>query len=78
MEQQRDPYVGLQDAASGNGDAQLELRCRLVALAHLLPPLPADLSDELAHTALASGPPPPAVRDAQKPVKSLLTQVCAS
>ncbi|CAL8466575.1 g6111 [Coccomyxa elongata] len=69
-----DALQTLQDAASSSGDAQLELRCRLVALAHLLPPLPADLADELAHTALASGPPPLAVKDAQKPVKSLLTQ----
>ena len=56
-------------------DASLELRCRLVALTHLLPPLPADLSDELARTASAAGPPPPAVKETQKPVKVLLTQV---
>lgn len=56
-------------------NASLELRCRLVALTHLLPPLPADLSDELARTAPAAGPPPPAVKETQKPVKILLTQV---
>lgn len=67
----------MQDAASTAGDAILELRCRLVALNHLLPALPADLADEMAHTAPAAGPPPPAIRDIHKPVKMLLTQVRA-
>ncbi len=67
-------FCGLQDAATSVEDAPLELRCRLVALTHLLPALSADLADGSAHTASAAGPPPTAVKDAGKPVKILLTQ----
>lgn len=59
-------------------DAACELRCRLVALRWLLPQIPEDLSDMELRTAPASGPPPPALGDPQKPIRLIVTEVTSA
>ena len=65
----------MQDAAVVVKDSSCELRCRLVALKWLLPPIPSHVADLDAHGAPASGPPPTALTDLQRPFRSIAVQV---
>ncbi len=65
-----------QDAAVALKDASCELKCRLVALKWLLPPIPKNVCDDSAlHSAPASGPPPAAMGDLQKAFRSIAVEV---
>ena len=68
----------LQDAAVVLKDASCELKCRLVALKWLLPPIPTHICDLAAHSAPGSGPPPAVLEDLQKPFRSIAVQVSLS
>jgi hypothetical protein len=64
-----------QEAAASAGDAELELRCRLAALQHLLPALPDQAPGDEGRLAAPAGPPPKAVKEVHKPPKAALTRV---
>lgn len=70
-----DTCGGRQEASIHAGDAELELRCRIAALQHLLPVLPDQAPSDEGRPSPPAGPPPKAVKEVQKPPKASLTRV---
>ena len=67
-----------QDAAVILKDAACELKCRLAALKRLLPRVQGYVDDLDTLSAPASGPPPAALEELQKPFKVIITEVSAA